>query len=169
MGAVTPPDYCEGMKRMRRVRLIAAVGVAALALAGCTSAPTLDSSAASTKYSPFLDEVVSTLAAKYPEVEWTSDDENAVQPKGDGCRLWLPTQTSTTSLLEAAGDWRAVMDTLNPLLEKNEFSLIDDTEELSGPGSAIGTTDGNGARLLIGDLSPTSITLEVPVTDDDCD
>ena len=154
---------------MRRVPLIAAVGVAALALAGCTSAPTLDSGAASAEYTPFLDEVVSTLTAKYPEVVWLSEADESVQRKNDGCTLWLPTQESTTSLSETAGDWRAVMDTLNPLLEKNDFSLIDDTEKLSGPGSAIASTDGNGARLLIGDLSPTSITLEVPVTDDDCD
>lgn len=155
---------------MRRVLpLVAGLSVAALALAGCAGAPTLDSSAASTQYTPFLAEVLNALETKYPEVEWTTGAEQSVQAKSGGCVLWLPTQESTSSLPEVAGDWNSVMDTLNPLLQENGFSLINDTEELSGPGSAIASTDGSGARLLIGDLKPMAITLEVPVTDTDCD
>jgi hypothetical protein len=166
---VAPPrDYCEGMDRMTRVPLLVGLSVAALALAGCTSAPTLDASAASTEYTPFLDDVVSTLTAEYPEVVWTSEGAESVEPKSGHCVLWLPDRESTSSLPEAAGDWRAVMDTLNPLLQKHGFSLINDTEDLAGPGSAIASTDGAGARLLIGDLKPMAISLEIPVTDE-CD
>jgi hypothetical protein len=154
------------MERMTRLSLFAGLGVAALALAGCTSAPTLDSSAASAEYTPFLEEVVSTLTAKFPEVVWTAEGTESVGSKSGACVLWLPTQESTTSLPEAAGDWNAVMDTLNPLLQKNGFSLVNDTEELEGPGSAIASTDGAGARLLIGDLNPMAISLEIPVTDE---
>lgn len=168
MGMPPPRDYCEGMERMRRLPLIAAVSVAALAFAGCTSAPTLDSSAASTEYTPFLDDVVSTLTTEYPDVVWTSAGAESVEPKSGRCVLWLPSRESTSSLPEAAGDWNAVMDTLNPLLQKNGFSLINDTEDLAGPGSAIASTDGAGARLLIGDLNPMAISLEIPVTDE-CD
>ena len=162
-----------GTTKTRFIRL-ASLAVLATALAGCSSpaAPTLSASDASAKYQPVMDALVETLSSEFAAPTWATDPDKGERILSGGddepCGLWLANEVASESLPQAAGDWSAVMDAINPVLEDNGFDKITDTEDMSGPGSAIASTDDAGARILIADLNPTVITLEIHVTDTGC-
>lgn len=153
--------------------LLSAAGCALLigALAGCGApAPSLSSGEAIDTYAPLLDDVESALEEAYPEISWERDGEQGVQEGGDDepCVVVFPTLESPTSLWGAAGGWDGIAEVLDPVLSEHGFPALEE-DDLQGGWTGMSAVDDDGAQLDIYDKDITKISLDVDVTDEDCD
>lgn len=160
-------------RRGRARQAAGALGCALLigALAGCGSpAPTLSSAEAIDAYTPLLDEIESALDEAYPEVVWERDGAQSVQENGDdeSCVVVFPTLESPTSLWGAAGGWDGIAEVLDPVLSEHGFAALEE-DDLQGGWTGMSAVDDDGARLDIWDKDITKISLDVDVTDEECD
>jgi len=158
------------MTRTARLASTLLVTAAAVVLSGCTASaptPTMDSTAATERYQPVMTELVAALEQAYPDVVWSDDDETRVVTDGDGCTLVVSTQRGEPSLWKSAGDWDAVSDVIDPVLEDKGLDAATE-QKLDGGWTGVASRDDNGAELHISDKTYTLIELSVPVTDSNC-
>lgn len=156
-----------------------AVAVAALvgaALSGCASDsslpdPTISSSQALETYAGVAAEVTDALAAAFPDVAFTREDDRGprITDSGDeGCVVVVGPAEARPSLVESAGGWDAVIEVVNPVLTARGFEPIEEAADIDGGWTGIHTTDDDGAQVELIDKSRSELTVRVRVTDDAC-
>ena len=158
---------------MRRNVATAAGVLLALGLAGCSGASpaaTIDSSEAASTYSSVIADLSARLAETEADSTWTIDPEgDDLGSTADGCSLWLADATSDDFTVTDTGDWASLIDAVNPVLEEHGFPAVTEEDDIKGGYRGIRSVDDAGAELRILAKSETQITLEVPVTDTECD
>lgn len=160
-----------GKATRRRDWAVVLLVCAAFEMAACSGPALSGADDAEPRLQQLSADLTDVLLRDYPGQPWlpVSRSESRVAKDRDGkCVLYMGTLRSQDSVTRLARGWDAVMETINPVLERSGFAKVTDTDSLKGGWTGISSTDKLGAQLRIFEKSYTEIALQAEVAETAC-
>lgn len=159
------------LNRLERRALVPLLLCTSLAVSSC-SGPSLPTAAdARPRLEQLSTDLAGAFARDYPGQPWLpvryGDTSMAMDSSGT-CVLWIGTLRSQDSLYAVAGNWDAVMKTINAVLKEGGFAPITHTDSFKGGYTGISSTGGHGGRLNMFEKGPMDISVSAKVSGKYC-